>query len=40
MQVYVSNREIEEIADGLLQITCGKKPPMRIDIDAIARILD
>lgn len=39
MQVYVSNREIEEIADGLLQITCGKNPPMRIDIDAIAAYL-
>ena len=36
MQVYVSNREIEQIAEGLVHVACGKPPPKRIDIDAVA----
>ena len=39
MQVYVSNREIEQIAEGLVYVTCGKPPPKRIDIDAVAAYL-
>lgn len=31
MQVYVSNREIEQIAEGLVHVACGKPPPKRID---------
>ena len=26
MQVYVSNREIEQIAEGLVEVSCGKLP--------------
>lgn len=37
MQVYVSNREIEQIAEGLVEVSCGKPPPKCIDIDRIAR---
>lgn len=29
MQVYISNREIEQIADGLIKVTCGEPPPSR-----------
>ena len=32
MQVYVSNREIEQIAEGLVEVSCGKPPPKCIDI--------
>ena len=39
MQVYVSNREIEQIAEGLVYVTCGKPPPKRIDVDAVAAYL-
>ena len=39
MQVYVSNREIEQIAEGLVEVSCGKPPPKCIDIDRIARFL-
>ena len=39
MQVYVSNREIEQIAEGLVHVACGKPPPKRIDIDAVASYL-
>ena len=39
MQVYVSNREIEQIAEGLVHVACGKPPPKRIDIDAVAAYL-
>lgn len=38
MQVYVSNREIEQIAEGLVHVACGKPPPKRIDIDSVAGI--
>lgn len=40
MQVYVSNREIEQIAEGLVHVACGKSPPKRIDIDAVAAYLE
>ncbi|MBS5734651.1 MAG: hypothetical protein KHW87_08125 [Clostridiales bacterium] len=36
MQVYVSNREIEQIAERLVHVACGKPLPKRIDIDAVA----
>ena len=36
MQVYVSNREIEQIAEGLVHVACGKPPPKRIEIVAVA----
>lgn len=39
MQVYISNKEIEQIAKGLVQISCGEPPPKFIDIDAIAEYL-
>lgn len=39
MQVYVSNREIEQIAEGLVEVSCGKPPPKCIDIDRVARFL-
>ena len=39
MQVYISNKEIEQIAEGLVQVSCGKSPPKYIDIDAIAAYL-
>lgn len=39
MQVYVSNREIEQIAKGLVQTSLGHPPPRFINIDAIARYL-
>ena len=39
MQVYVSNREIEQIAEGLVEVSCGKPPPKCIDIDRIDRFL-
>ena len=39
MQVYVSNREIEQIAEGLVHVACGKPPPKRIDIDSVAAYL-
>lgn len=39
MQVYVSNREIEQIAEGLVHVACGKPPPKCIDIDAVAAYL-
>ena len=39
MQVYISNREIEQIAEGLVEVSCGKPPPKCIDIDRIARFL-
>ena len=39
MQVYVSNREIEQIAEGLVRLSCGQPPPKRIDIDGIAAFL-
>ena len=39
MQVYISNKEIEQIAEGLVQVSCGESPPKYIDIDAIATYL-
>lgn len=39
MRVYVSNREVEQIASGLIKVACGDPPPGRIDIDQIARFL-
>ncbi len=39
MRVYISNREIEEIAEGLVETVFGKIPQTRVDIDAVARFL-
>ena len=39
MQVYISNKEIEQIAEGLVQVSCGEPPPKYIDIDSIAAYL-
>lgn len=39
MQVYISNKEIAEIATSLVQISCGHPQPKFIDIDAIAKYL-
>ena len=39
MRVYISNKEIEEIAEGLVQTVFGKIPQRRVDIDALARYL-
>ena len=39
MQVYISNKEIEQIAEGLVQVSCGEPPPKYIDIDGIAAYL-
>ena len=39
MQVYISNREIRQIAEGLLSVVFGQPPPVQIDIDAVARYL-
>ena len=37
MQVYISNKEIVEIAEGLVQHFSGGSPPKMVDIDGIAR---
>jgi len=39
MQIYISNKELEQIALGLVQVSCGEPPPKRIDIDRIAAYL-
>ena len=39
MQVYVSNKEIAQIAEGVVTACCGKSPPKQIDIDAVANFL-
>lgn len=39
MKVFISNKEIEEIAYGLIQVTCGSPASGPIDIDSIARFL-
>lgn len=39
MQVYISNKEIEQIAKGLVQVSCGEPPLKFIDIDVIAKYL-
>lgn len=39
MQMFISNKEIAEIATSLVQISCGQTLPKFIDIDAIARYL-
>lgn len=39
MTVYISNREIEEIAEELVNVLYGATLPNRIDIDGIARYL-
>ncbi len=39
MTVYISNREVEEIAEGLVNVLYGATLPNRIDIDGIARYL-
>ena len=40
MKVFISNKEIEEIAYGLIQVTCGTPASGPIDIDGIARFLN
>ena len=39
MKVYISNREIAEIAEGLVNVLYGATLPNRIDVDGIARYL-
>lgn len=39
MKVFVSNKEIEEIAAGLIQVACGHQKSGQIDIDSVARFL-
>ena len=39
MKVFISNKEIAEIAYGLIQVTCGSPASGSIDIDGIARFL-
>ena len=39
MKVFISNKEIEEIAYGLIQVACGSLASGPIDIDGIARFL-
>ena len=39
MTVYISNREIEEIAEGLVDVLYQSNLPNRIDIDGMARYL-
>ena len=39
MQIYISNKEIEQIAEGLVRAACGEPPPKYIDIDGIAAYL-
>lgn len=39
MQIYISNKEIAQIAQSLVHISCGKPPPVYIDIDAVANYL-
>lgn len=39
MQVYISNKEIAQLAKSLVHISCGQPPPKFIDIDAIAEYL-
>lgn len=40
MKVFISNKEIEEIASGLIQAACGSLASGPIDIDSIARFLN
>lgn len=40
MKVFISNKEIEEIAYGLIQAACGSLVSGPIDIDSIARFLN
>lgn len=39
MKVFISNKEIEEIASGLIQVACGRQESGQIDIDSVARFL-
>jgi hypothetical protein len=39
MQVYISNKEIEQIAEGLVAGIMREPPPKYIDIDGIAAYL-
>ena len=39
MKVFISNKELEEIASGLIQVACGHQESGQIDIDSIARFL-
>ncbi len=39
MQVFVSNKELEQLAEGLIEVIYGKPPPKRIDIAAVAAYL-
>ena len=39
MKVFISNKEIEEIASGLIQVACGRQESGQIDIDRVARFL-
>lgn len=40
MQVYISNKEIDEIAEGLVRQFSGSSPPKMVDIDSIASHLN
>ena len=39
MQVYISNKEIEDIAEGLVRTVYNQRLPKQIDIDAVAGYL-
>lgn len=39
MQVFVSNKEIEQLAEGLVQVVHGEPPPRCVDITAVAGYL-
>lgn len=39
MQVYISNKEIAQIAEGVVYACCGESPPKQINIDAVASFL-
>lgn len=39
MKVFISNKEIEEIASGLIQVACGQQESGQVDIDSVARFL-
>ena len=39
MKVFISNKEIEEIASGLILAACGQQKSGQIDIDSVARFL-
>lgn len=39
MKVFISSKEIEEIASGLIQVACGQQESGQVDIDSVARFL-